>query len=273
MDPQVVAPLNVPQVNTNFPPPETSIPSAPTQAPQQPTVIQPSKPRRSFFKLFVILFLIVIAAVYGGVVYLYLQNQNLKKQDQAEELPTEEVPSPVPTPQFKPEEVKILNGSIVWEKANGETKTLVDKVEYKSVGITGFSRVIVSPDNQKICFESLPPAPEPALYTANVDGSDISEISPNRQKCLWTLDSKNIIYINSTAPTSSSDIFIYNLEAKSESNLTSEASEVTRRYDLVGLSGDGGKVICTYEEIGDVENPVKNGKCEINLETDEVSIL
>src|SRR3989304_5022143 len=111
----------------------------------------------------------------------------------------------------------------------------------ESSGITGFARVVVSPDNQKICFESWPPAPEPAMYIANIDGSEIVEVNPNRQSCLWKSDTKGVFYINTTSTTSPVNIFYFDLASQEETNVTAESvtEGTVRRYKIVGLSGDG----------------------------------
>ena len=93
------------------------------------------------------------------------QNQKIKKGETSENINSNLTPTSTPTPSFSPDQVKIKNGSVVREIPGGETTILVDKENYDSTGITGFAKVVVSPDETKICFESWPPAPEHALYS------------------------------------------------------------------------------------------------------------
>src|SRR3989344_30728 len=226
----------------------------------------------SGFKIFVIIALLIIAGIYSVVGYLYFNNQKLKAGSSSNE--TTETPSVSPTPAFSADQIKIKNGSVVREIPGGDATTLVAKGDYESTGITGFARVVVSPDNQKICFESWPPAPEPAMYIANIDGSEIVEVNPNRQSCLWKSDTKCVFYINTTSTTSPVNIFYFDLASQEETNVTAESvtEGTVRRYKIVGLSGDGGKVICTYENLGS-DSPSAEGECEINVNTLQVTLL
>lgn len=225
------------------------------------------------FKAFVIIGTLIILAIWAGVAYIYLQNRSLKSLNQGESDVTSV--SATPTPSFSPDQVKIKSGSIIWEKPNGEVQILVNKEDYESTGITGFLKVAVSPDNSKLCFESWPPAPEPALYISGVDGTNVTEASPNRKNCLWAGDSKSVYYINSASDTAPINIFSYNIENITETDLTSQSvpSGVVRRYEMVGLSADATKIICKFEDIGGAATTDSFTNCEVNLETGEVTSL
>ena len=256
--------------------PINPVPKMDNEPPQSP---QPSaqftgvsKKSGSGFKFFVIFSIIVIVVIYAGVAYLYSQNQKLKNG--SENTDAQLTPTLTPTPAFSPDQIKVKNGSVVREIPQGEVIVLIDKEKYESTGITGFAKVAVSPDETKICFESWPPAPEPALYVATITGFDIEEVSPNRQNCVWTQDSNRIIYVNSSSKTTPANIFLYSLEDNVETNLTKDSvpEGSVRRYEIVGFSADGGKIICTYEDVGGTEEGL-GGECEIDLTSLTVSFL
>ena len=224
------------------------------------------------FKIFVMVGILFIAIIYAVVAYLYFQNKKISDVNNQEKHVSnepDETDTVDDTPKFSPEHVKILNGNIIYDDSVSQA-VIVSKDKYTSTGITGFAKVTVSPDNTKICFESWPPAPEPALFLANVDGSEISEVNPNRRYCAWSPDSQRILYESFSAEAS--DIFIYDINGKTETNLTpeSEGKDSEKIFSLVGLSGDGSKAICSYQDLFD---ETINGQCEIDLSTKEVTFL
>jgi hypothetical protein len=262
--PQVSPPVNQ----------STNLSADPQSAMTSPIVGPHSSSGGGGFKIFMILGIFIIVGVWAGVGYLYYQNQNLKgpSQDSPESETTQIL---TPTPEFTPDQIKIKSGSVVREKPQGETSVLVNKENYESTGITGFLKVAVSPNNSKMCFESWAPAPEPALYLADIDGQNVTEASPNRQNCLWSADSMRIFYINTASKTAPVNIFKYDLVTSLETNLTADSvpAGVVRRYELVGLSADGTKVICKYEDAGGAATTDNLTECEIVLETGEVNPL
>ena len=261
-------------VHQEQPSPMPKMDTEPPQSPEPSSHFTPPSLKTGLgFRIFVILSLIIVAAIYGGVVYLYSQNQKIKKGETSENINSNLTPTSTPTPSFSPDQVKIKNGSVVRE-IPGETTILVDKENYDSTGITGFAKVVVSPDETKICFESWPPAPEPALYIADIDGSEVSEVSPNRQNCVWVPDSQKIMYVNSSSKTTPANIYLFSPTDEVETNLTKDSvSEGTvRRYEIVGFSADGGKIICTYEDVGGTDEGM-GGECEIDLSTLAVNFL
>ncbi len=250
------------------PPPPSSPPLA------SPTIVSAQRKGPSWFKIFVIFALIIIAIIYSAVFYLYLQNRNLRSQTLQTE-PTSNLPSATPTPSFSPSWIRIQNGNVVRHEPGKEPIILVNKNDYPSTGIVGFARVIVSPDNNLLCFEALSPAVEPAIYVSNVDGSNVRMISTNKQNCVFRSDSKSIFYINTAPKSSPVSIFQYDLTQENavEIDLTKSSvpEGVVRRYEIVGFSADDTKIICKYEEITQEEE--KTGECEINLVSGEVNVF
>ncbi len=250
---------------------ETSPPASPNLTPSQsPGTVTISENKGRGFSVFVFFGVLLILAVWGIVGYLYFQNQKMKTPSEPTNT-TASLPTSTPTPSFAKDQAKIKNGSVVREIPGSDTQTLINKEDFNSTGITGFARVVVSPDDSKLCFESWPPAPEPALYYANLNGSGVVEVSPNRQNCLWSSDSKKLFYLNSSSASSGTNIYTYTLELSEEEELTSSSVEtgVIRRFELVGLSADETKVICSYEDVA----TEAVGECEIDIESKEVTYL
>lgn len=234
-----------------------------------------------FFKVFVIISILAIIVIYSIVGYLYFKNRQLTSTANVEiitnqvskssEKEANKETQTTPTPAFSPSQIKIVNGSVVREIPQGETKVLVRKEDFPSTGIIGFARVVVSPDNQKMCLESLPPATKPALYIANIDGTSTQEISKGKQNCLWANDSQKIFYTDTLIANSSVDIYLYELSLNKEENLTATSSAgIKRAFKIVGLSADETKLICQYQDYGESQ---KSGNCEVNLETKEITLL
>lgn len=249
-------------------------PQAPQPSPTTPVqsviTTPPEKPASSKFSIFVGFLIVVTLAIYGFVGYLYLQNSQLKKEIKEKSSgQLSGTPTVTPTPEIGLE-IKIVNGNVVEVAQSGETKTLVNKADYPSTGITGFAKVAVSPDAKMFCFEAWPPAPEPALYLADIDGSNLMEVSPNRKDCYWTSDSQKIVYTNTSSDSTPVDIFIYDIAKDEEKNLTGglTGEGFIRFYEIVGLSEDGGKIECKYSETTSAaEGTTTEGNCEINLTT------
>lgn len=247
-----------------------------------PITAVPQRSTFSKFKTFIIVSVVAIVAIYSVVAFLYMQNQKLKNgqgENATDEASTEEVattevtePTPSPEPIPGPDTVKIVNGDIVLVGTDLSVtpKVLVNKSDYTSTGITGFASVAVSPDTKSMCFESWPPAPEPALFIASTDGTGVSEVSPNRNGCLWAPDSKKIFYTGFPTTTQSVDIYMYDLSTDEEVSLTASSQSASKNtvFDIIGLSADSTKLVCTYQ-IG--KATAKD--CEIDLETLEVSLF
>lgn len=227
------------------------------------------------FKIFIIFGVVIILAIWGAVGYLFIQNKELKNENQEVNEVVEIDVETTPEPEFNPNEIKLKSGSIIREKKNGEISVLVNKEDYESTGITGFLKVVVSPDNKNICFESWSPAPDPALYISDVEGQNVIKVSSNRQNCLWSSDSKSVYYINTPTKSAPVNIFEYYIQNGVEKDLTSDfvPSGVVRRFEIVGLSADGSKIICKYENLGGAAATENISECEIDLETGNVNDL
>lgn len=251
-------------------------PVPPDTSPRQEETLT-VKPKRSFnaFRIFITLAIIAIIVIYSFVLYLYLQNKKMIEKSQ-QIVQTIQTPTPIPTPSFSPDWIKIQNGNVVRQEPGKEPTLLVKKEDYPSTGITGFARVVVSPNYKLICFESWPPAVKPALYLADIDGNNVKEISLNKQNCVFREDSKAIFYVESTPKSESANIFLYDLETDTpqEENLTQSSipEKVVRRFAIVGFSSDSTKLICKYEEISNNKEE-KSGECEIDLQKKEVKLL
>jgi hypothetical protein len=238
--------------------------------PANVTTIESKKGGKGF-GIFVVIGIIAILCIYAYVGYLYFQNQKLKGSTSGTGNQQTSDATITPTVGFNKDYVKVSGGNVIYDDGSGNPKILVDKSNFTSTGITGFIKVSVSPDNQRMCFEAWPPAPTPALYIANVDGSSVSQVNENRKSCLWTEDSNKILYVNIASPVLTSNIYLYDTETKEEKNLTQPDLSVTatKNFELVGLSADGTKAICKYETIGKDEV----GQCEIDLYSHEVTYL
>ncbi|OGM27634.1 hypothetical protein A2962_04855 [Candidatus Woesebacteria bacterium RIFCSPLOWO2_01_FULL_39_61] len=242
----------------------------------QPTETEPPSPvavttggRQSKFGFFALLGLIIAIFVWGGVTYLYLENQKLKKEETGTpDVNISQSPTTIPTPTFSPDQIQIKNGSVVLAVPNSEVKILVDKADYKTTSITGFAKVLVSPDNALMCFEAWPPAPAPALYYSTIKGENVIKIGENYKNCTWSPDSKSIFYLNTANLDSPVNIYSYNTNVGKETNITlSSQTTGEKAYEIVGLSADAASLICKYVDLTSVTSPKEEVNCEIDLKT------
>lgn len=276
MDPTTVPPITTPPIEP--PPPVQPMAPVPPQMPVQPlmppvtpppslgaqNVVSsgPDKKRLGGFGVFVILSIIILLAVWGVVGYLYLGNKNKETTDTATSETVEATPTPVP---FNPDEIQIANGNVEQKTAVGESKTLVKKEDYPGSGIIGFARVSVSKDNTKLCFESIPPASDPAIYISNVDGTAVEQIVKNKHTCTWSPDSNSLLYVNDALGAKQIDIFAYSLTSKEERNLTEKTSTATaiRQYTLGAI--DGNTIACSYDVVNAAGKKISSSNCSIDL--------
>jgi hypothetical protein len=261
--PGITAPLGVttpPEMTPSSPPP----PAVATT----PVVGFPQKKKMSGFSLFVILSIILLLGVWGVVGYLYYQNQKLPAEKEA--TPIAQVQTPSPTPELDPSQIQISNGSIVRVLSSGESKTLVGKESYPTTGITGFAKVVVSPDKTRLCFEALPPATEPALYLSNVDGSDTALVEKNRNTCTWLSDSTHILYLNAPIGTKAVDVYTYDINTKTEVNQTKEMQTATR-FRQYAVSQTDTIIECQYSIVNASGNKLSTGTCQIDSQTGTVT--
>jgi hypothetical protein len=123
-----------------------------------------SKSGKSGFRTFVIIGIVIILLIYGFVTYEYIQNKNLKNTASSNIITNSD--ENIPTPSFDSKNIAIENGSIVYK--TGDLSKISCRQEFVSYNRNNrFSRVVVSPDNQKLCFESVPPSTKPALFVSD----------------------------------------------------------------------------------------------------------
>jgi hypothetical protein len=226
-----------------------------------------SKQGKSGFKTFVVIGIIIIIAVYGVVGFIYYQNKNIKGGLSGSIKHNTTIITP--TPLFNPQNVSIDNGSVIYKDPVTNKKILIDKNSFPTTGITGFARVVVSPDNSSLCFESIAPSIKPALFLSDINGSNPRQVSLNKSKCLWSSNSKMIYYVGKEPGVSNVNIYSYNIENTEEENLTAGSSGLKSDFNLVGLSSDETKLICSFFD-PKTENSTQ---CEIDLKTKNFTSL
>ncbi len=270
----------MPPINTPAEPKaESAVPETRPVEPITPTTIAPNNfitpasvttgsSKKSRFGLFVAIGIIIIVIIYGTVAYLYFQNKK-KTGSTVTETNTAGTTQITKAPEFNSEYVKIIDGSVAYKPGSGEQQVLVNKTDYPGSGITGFLKLALSPDKTKICFESWSPAPKPSLYISEANGTNVKEVSPNRKNCTWAPDSKKILYTNYATGSAGSDIFAYGIDNSEEKNVSYDPnSNDQRNFEIVGLSADGGSLICSFSYINKEK---EGGQCQINLSTLELS--
>ena len=220
------------------------------------------KSKKSVIDVLIFISLIIAFFIWSGVFYLYIQNKNISKQAS--------VTTPTATSYITPTITQKLfniitkNGNIINISENNE-EIIVDKNDYKSTGITGFTKVSTSPDKDKICFESWPPSIEPAMYISDINGENVEEISKFKKDCTWSHSGKMVAYDNlTTTKAKVTDIFYYDLESKIEKNLTanlaSTESAKLYNYKVISWSDDDNNILCEFSPISK-SSDTKN--CEI----------
>lgn len=249
---------------------QSTVSSTPTDTtPQNQSVIVTSgtPPQDHKFTLLIGIVIFLAIVFWGGVGYLYFTNTDLRDEIasvQNQNLAPEKQPSPTPEPLAQ--QISIGGGSIVRTRANGDSTILIDKSDFPSTGIIGFLQVLVSPDNNYMCFESRSPAPEPALYLAKTDGTNLVEVSPNRVNCIWAKSSQAIFYTDTPVTTQPVNIYMYDLNTKSETNLTEsiETDNQTRQFSLVSVS-ENGEITCSFKDYDSSLTEIQSGSCRIDI--------
>ena len=243
----------------------TKSPNDPQSPPNPQTVtILPKRPSK-FFTI-IVLGIILALIVWGVVIFLLLTGKKSSDQNSLLSFGQKGSSKLSPTPIFSPDQIKIQNGSVIRQMPNGEVKILVNKKEHPGSGIIGFAKVSVSPDNKKFCFESLPPAPEPALFYSEIDGASVVKVGNDYKNCIWLANEK-FAYINNSPDTNPSDIYFYDTKLKLEKNITNPAAtDSTLHYEIVGLSADSSKLICKSLNITEENATPVNCEVDINNE-------
>jgi len=262
MDPIAPIPAQPPSPSGNAP---TMIPPMQPATPPPSNVSFPPKKKASGFTVFIIISVLILLGVWGFVGYLYIGNKTIATSNDTV------TQAPSPTPEFNPAEIQIVNGDIARVTSFGESKTLVKKEDYPGAGIIGFVRVSVSPDNNKLCFESVPPASDPTLYISNSDGTGVVEVAKNRHSCIWLSDSKHIIYVNDLLGSKEINIFQYHLDESKEQNMT-ESTQSDSNIKQYALSGTGSQITCTYDTLDSSGKKISGGTCQIDINSGDVTI-
>lgn len=256
--------------------PEPGAPPAPPSTPSDAPLLT-QEPKKSKLPLIIGAIVVVNLIIWGFVGYTYFQNQKLKKQVKENEDSTVDQSVTLPTATSAPQySIEIQNGNVSRVASSGESTVLVNKEDYEGTGITGFTNVETSPDKKRICFWSLPPALSPALYYSDIQGSAVTKVRDRVKDCKWSNNGNNIAYIDDTSLESASNIYVYYLLTKQETNLTSAstASDTYRRYTINSWLEDDNKITCNYEEISSATaGATTKTMCEINVTTGQVSDL
>ena len=267
-EPEPLTPIaeggTAPDNNSLQPPPES-----PGPPPPAPKVVTP-KTKSSKFPILIGFLVVVAIAVYGFVAYLYFDNQKLKEdietQGVADILSTPQIPTPIPT--SVPDKFEIDNGDITRVTSTGSKTVIVAKDDYEDTGLIGFTNVNPSPDNENICFWSLPPALGPALYYSDASGGEVVNIADRSVGCTWSNFGDMIAYINDAPTGTAVDISVYDLLTQDSTNLTQASTESTvyRRYEIESWSEDDEMINCNYEEIDTTDTSAEVvGNCQIDV--------
>ncbi len=251
--------------NSSLQPPTVS----PEPPPPTPNVVTP-KTKSSKFPILIGFLVVVAIAVYGFVAYLYFDNQKLKEdiesQGPSDTISTPQIPTPIPT--TVPDKFEIDNGDITRVTSTGSKTVIVAKDDYEDTGLIGFTNVNLSPDNENVCFWSLPPALAPALYYSDTSGGEVVNIANRSVSCTWSNFGDKIAYINDAPTGTAVDIFFYDLLTEETANLTQTSTESTvyRRYEIESWSEDDEMINCNYEEIDTTDTSAEVvGNCQIDV--------
>jgi hypothetical protein len=289
MDPSTVPPIQIPesqpvpnpmpvqpmpmqsqpiQPAPMMPPPPPVVPTAPPPPAQSVISGGNEKKRIGGFGLFVIISIVILISVWGVVGYLYFGNKNKGTDDSQNQVVTEVSPT---IPPFNPSDIQISNGDVTLRSSVGESKTLIKKDDYPGSGLIGFARVAVSPDNTKLCFESIPPATDPMIYLSNVDGTNVEQVVKNKHNCTWSPDNNFLFFINDALGNKQIDIYAYSLTSKEERNLTEKTSTKTEIRQYTIGTADGTTLACSYDVVNATGKKVSSSNCSIDLVSGEVT--
>jgi len=232
--------------------------------PVNPPSVISYKKKKGFIDYFIYFVSAVAFLVWVAVIALYFQNKESKETVEK----VAEVASPTVT--LIPEKkynITTKNGNVININENGDEEVVVNKGDYESTGISGFIKVSVSPNKKKLCFESWPPSPQPAIYISDIEGAEVSKINANMRNCYWSGDSSKLVYNDVKSEKEATNLFIYDIDSASETLLTVHTATESARPKLhtaVGWSADDKKVLCQYSY---QKTPQEVRECEVELET------
>lgn len=279
--PQQEAAQSSPGFNQTPPPPPQSVMQPPQQQDTkedttpitQPTPDIPSeslqvtgdKKKLPLNKIIIALVILILLGIWGFVGYTYYQNQQIKEEESQEDNQIAPIATPTEAPITYSYEIE--NGNIVKMSSLGESELLIDKENYEGTGITGFSYVSTSPDDTYLCFWSLPPALDPALYLGSSDGNTVNEIRKKVKECIWSPDSTKIAYVDDVAEGEASSVYFYDIATGEEVDITEEATATAMlaRYTLIKWQ-DEDTISCSYEELEEATASASTNACSINVQ-------
>lgn len=166
-------------------------------------------------------------------------------------------------------QIEIIDGSIVQILGDGKNSVLIDKNNFEA--IDKFTEVNLSPDKSKICFlgQSMVPI---WMFYANIDATNVTKVAVAKN-CVWSPDSQKIAYNNHTTDVSPVNVLIYDINKKSNLNLTAKVqqSSIFRAYDIPKWSLDGTKITSQFTGIDFDDSSKKiEGSSVIDLITQEI---
>ena len=209
---------------------------------------------------------------WGFASYLFLTNKSLRQNKSAVAVITPTQKTIVPTVKPLPPKFETENGNIIKIEPSGDVSILISKEDYPATGLIGFTDVVTSPDNQKICFWSLPPALDPTLYFSQTGQASVAALTPKGKACSFSGESDKIAFIEDTPAGKPVDIYVYEISSQKSTNLTNQVEgSVYRRYQIEGWK-DNQTILCNFEQI-DLEDTATeiSGRCEINTVSGEIS--
>ena len=234
-------------------------------APNNPQSVISYKNKKGFIDYFIYFVSAVAFLIWIAVVALYIQNKDKKEPvnigDSAAVSPTITL---VPEKKFN---ITTKNGNVININENGDEEVVVKKEDYEFTGISGFIKVSVSPNKKKLCFESWPPSPQPALYVSDIEGTGVLKVNSNRRNCYWSGDSSKVVYNDLKSEKEATNIYVYDVETASETLLTVHTATESAKpkfHTSVGWSADNKKVLCRYAY---QKTPNDVRECEVDIET------
>ena len=243
------------------------------QVEADPEEVAPIVPEASKKKYWLVIGLTALVLLLLGTTgfFIYQKYQLKKNQKVTQSKPYPVVTKSSPTPEKSLKEIKIIDGNVCQVTISNEIKILVNKNDYQSESISGFDKVIVSPDETKMCFLGYSPVPI-WLYSANVDGGNVTKVGLG-ENCVWSPDSKKIAFNNHVTDVSPIDILIFDIDSTKVENLTKETAPegFIRYYEIPQWSGDSTTITANFKSVSmPDETQRESGTSIINLLTKEI---
>ncbi len=217
----------------------------------------------SSYKIVIIILVIFAIAGISFAGYQFYQSRFANNQDgNTQQQGTQPTPTPEPV-------ISLVNGNVVSVTHDGQETILVNKSSFNTTGITGFTNLKMSPNADKICFQTTPPSPVSAVYISDLTGQNVTEVGQNKTNCYWLGDGQAISYQDSPNQDQSVNIYMYDITNSTETLLTpANSEEIVRYFNIESISDDGTTIICSYETAASVQ-PIA---CQISSLTGEMTI-